>query len=52
MDKILRLYRYKQPRLNLKADSTQQRLFLLIFVIKMLQPAETNLHAKMREKLQ
>ena len=43
--------RYKQPRLNLKAHFTQQRLFLLIFIIKMLKPAEKILHAKMREKL-
>ena len=43
--------RYKQPRLNLKAHFTQQRLFLLVFIIKMLQPGEKILHAKMREKL-
>ena len=56
MDKIQNykktLYlRYKQPRLNLKAHFNQQRLFLLVFIIKMLQPAETNLHAKLRENL-
>ena len=55
MDKILRLYKtlylwYKQPRLNLKAHFTQQRLFLLVFIIKMLKPAEKILHAKMSEK--
>ena len=45
-------FRYKQRRLNLNAHVTQQQqLFLLVFIIKMLQPAETLLHAKMREKL-
>ena len=56
MDKILGLektlyLRYKQLRLNLKAHFTQQRLFLLVFIIKMLKPAEKILHAKKREKL-
>ena len=35
----------------LKAYFTQQRLFLLVFIIKIIQPAETNLHAKTHEKL-
>ena len=57
MDKTLRLFKkiylqYKQPRLKLKAHFAQLRLFLLVFIITMLQPAgETNLHAKMSEKL-
>ena len=33
------------------AHFTQQRLFLLVFIIKMLKPAEKILHAKMRETL-
>ena len=41
----------KQPRLNLRAPFTQQRLFLLVFIIKVLQPAEINLHAELCEKL-
>ena len=36
---------YKHPRFNLKALFTQQRLFLLVFIIKMLKPAEKILHA-------
>ena len=56
MDKHLGLqktlyFRFKQPKLNLQAHFTQQQLFLLVFIIKMLQPVETNLHAKLHEKL-
>ena len=57
MDKIARLLkvlylRYKQPTLNLKVLFTQQRLFLLVFIIKMLQPAEKiNIVSKIVRKI-
>ena len=34
-----------------ECSSTQQRLFRLVFIIKMFQPAEKILHANMCEKL-
>ena len=43
--------RYKQLRLSRKADFTQQRLLLIVSIIRMLLPAETNLHAKMCKKI-
>ena len=46
--KKTRYLRYNQTRLNLKPHFTQQRLFLLI---KMLQPAETKMHATVCEKI-
>ena len=34
-----------------KGSFTQQRLFQLVFIFKMPEPAETNLHVKMCNKL-
>ena len=51
MDKILinTIPSVRAAETQYKAHFTQKGLFLLIFIIKMLQPAETNLHAKMQK---
>ena len=51
MDKIIKNTTPSVQAANLKAHFTQQRLFQLVFKIKMLLPAEIYLHAKMCEKL-
>ena len=48
---LLSSLRYKQLRLKLNTYFTQ-RLFQLVFIIKMPEPAETKMHAKVREKVQ
>ena len=53
MDKVIKntITSVQAPETQYKGSFHPQRLFQLVFIMKMLQPAETNLHAKLCKKL-
>ena len=55
MDKIVRskntIHSVQAAEIQYKGSFTQQRLFLFVFTLKMLQPGERSLHGKRCEKL-